>query len=216
MKTKRTTPYIWVTWVSGYMSGDKHCYSSSWKKAQFQNLDTVKSNFDQVSWMINHTDMVSRKRIELESEGWVVTVEEQNKFMLTGNSGAKLGGKADLVAVKDGIGKVIDCKTGTPRVSDVVQVQIYMFALGRQERYQGITLSGELNYKDHDIAVPAESVNDEFRLRLFKVLSILTSEKEPGKTPSFAECNFCAIAQTECSERLLEDPNEPLVGSFDF
>jgi len=102
------------------------------------------------------------------------------------------------------------------RASDVAQVQIYMFALSRQKRFDGITLAGEINYKDHDISIPSESTDKEFRLRLFRVLGMLTSEVEPDKTPSFAECLFCPIAQSECLERVNEDPNEPLVGSFDF
>ena len=216
MKTKRTAPYIWVTWVTGLLSGDKNCYASAWKRAQFQNLDTVKSDFDQAAWIVKHSDMLSKKRVQLEEEGWTVTVEEQNKFMLEGNSGGKLAGKADIVAVKNGVGKVIDCKTGTPRTSDVAQVQIYMFALSRQDKYRGITLSGEVNYKDHDLTIPSDSVDKAFKLRLFNVLSILTSEDEAKTTPSYTECNFCPLSELECQDRVLEDPNEPIVGSFDF
>ena len=216
MKIKRQKPYIYVTWGTGLISGDKHCYSSAWKRAQFQNVDSVKSDFDQASWIIDHSDMVSKKRVQLEKEGWNVSVEEQNKFALQGNSGAVLSGKADIVAVKDGVGKVIDCKTGKPRTSDVVQVQTYIFALRRQDRFKGITLSGELNYRDHDLPIPAESVDKKFQMRLFVVLGVLTSDDEPKKTPSFLECRFCPISQTECPDRVMEDPNKPIVGSFDF
>jgi len=216
MKSVRDSAFIWVTWAASYLAGTAHCYYSAWLRAHYQNVDLVKSDFDQAAWIMNHSEMVNTTRLNRENEGWKVKLEDQNKFIVEGNSGTKLSGKPDIVSVKDNEVVVIDCKTGKPRVSDVSQVQIYIFALERKAEYKGKKFRGELHYKDHVLVVPGESVNNVFKGRLFQTLSTLSSLEQVGKTPSFDECKFCPISHSECEERISIDPNKPITGFFNF
>jgi len=216
MKTKRSAPYIWTTWATGHLSGEKHCYYSSWKRSQYQNLDTLPNNFDQAAWIMAHTEMLTNKKCQLENEGWLVTIEDQNKFLIQGSSGGKLSGKADIVAVKNNIVKVIDCKTGKPKIADVAQVQIYMFALSRLNKYKGLKMFGEVIYGDHHLPVPGESVDTNFKMRLFNTLATLTSANEPNKTPSYSECQYCPLSLIECPDRINEETSNVVEGSFQF
>ena len=53
--------------------------------------------------------MSQTNRREWEEQGYVVFSEEQNSFVLRGRS-AKLAGKPDLIAKKEGDGVVVDIK----------------------------------------------------------------------------------------------------------
>ena len=79
---------------------------------------------------MQHTQLLYDVRDRLEAEGHSVTTERANWFKLEGNSGAKVGGQAGLVAVTpDEQVTVYDVQTGAQGDSDVAQIMIYMYAL---------------------------------------------------------------------------------------
>ena len=202
MTINRANPYIWVTWVSKILAGEAHCTWASWKKAHFKGYETVKSDFNVAEWTIKHTTLLDQIKSDLEKQNQRYTVENQNKFFLTGKSGTVLSGKPDLVTINESKGVVIDAKTGAEKPSDIAQVQIYIFALRREARFKGLELSGKLVYPDNEIDVPYESVNKEFQTRLTQVLSSISTVIEPDKVPSFDECKYCNIAISECSQKI--------------
>ena len=97
MPERRTDPYIWVTWLSKLLVGDTSCEWAAWFKAHFQDFQKVPSDFDTFSWQIDHTDLLSQVRADLEAEGYTVATEQQNLFRLRGSSGITVGGKPDLI-----------------------------------------------------------------------------------------------------------------------
>src|SRR6266850_353660 len=100
MMQARDFPYIYVTWLSGLLSGDKSCEWATWFQTHFQGFNKTVRDFNFARWNQDHTALLNRKREELEKAGHSVYVEGQNKFSLQGGV-ATLGGKADLVGLQD-------------------------------------------------------------------------------------------------------------------
>ena len=60
MPERRSSPYIWVTWVtwlSKLLAGENSCEWASWFKAHHESgsYQKVPSTFDQAAWQMEHT-----------------------------------------------------------------------------------------------------------------------------------------------------------------
>ena len=158
-------PYVWVTWLSKLLVGESSCEWGSWFKAQHHgsSWDKIPSDFDQVQWLLKHTELLQQTRGYCERQGYQVSVDSQNFFTLRGRS-ATLAGRPDLVATRDNETVVVDVKAGQPSSASTAQVMAYMYSLPRalRDRYGDASLSGQVVYPDGPVEVPPEAVNDEF------------------------------------------------------
>ena len=208
MTTRRDNSYIWVTWITGLLSADKHCEWSAWFRAHFQGYAKVPSTFDLASWKAAHGGMVRDRADALRAEGWTVYVEDQNKFQLAGKA-ATLGGVADIVAVRGGEGLVIDCKSGKQRDSDSFQVLTYMMVLPyTHAACEGIPLAGEVQYRDASVHIAPEQLSDEMRWLIRGVIERVGGPDEPARVPSLSECRFCDLTAADCPQRV----EQPVAG----
>ena len=151
MPTPRSSPYIWVTWLSKLLSGEASCEWASWFKSHYErgSYSQMPSTFDQAAWHVNHTRLVNRVLDRFEGEGRSVSVEAQNQFTLVGRV-ATVGGKPDIIAVSGDSVTVCDAKTGQPRISDQVQVMAYMYAVPLAfPEYKGMPVGRLVIYEDH-------------------------------------------------------------------
>lgn len=206
MTRERDFPYLYVTWLSSLLSGDRSCEWSVWFKAHYQDFDKVPRDFDSARWNQEHTALLNRKRVELEELGHEVYVEAQNKFNLRG-SAATLGGKADLVGISDDMVDpwctVYDAKTGRPKDSDIAQVQIYMWALPLAvPRFKGLEFNGCLVYATHEEHIPASTITSAFIGRVSALIKRLASPDPARKIPAAGECRWCEITSGDCPERI--------------
>lgn len=143
---KRSEPFIWVSWLTKLMAGEKQCEWASWFRSQYV-WDKLPSGLDVAKWTAEHAQLLRARRAALEAEGFTVYAEDQNAFTLTGKTGIKVSGKPDIVAIRDQEAYVEDCKTGSPRHSDHFQVLIYMLALPHVEGpWKGLKLNGRIIY----------------------------------------------------------------------
>lgn len=204
MTTRRDNSYIWVTWITGLLAADKHCEWSAWFRAHFQDYAKVPSTFDLAAWKAAHGGMVRDRADALRSEGWTVYVEGQNKFSLAGKA-ATLGGVADIVAIRDGEGLVIDCKSGRQRDSDSFQVLTYMMVLPHTHAAcKDVPLAGEVQYRDASVHIVPEQISDEMRWLIRGVIERVGGPDEPARVPSLSECRFCDLTAADCPERVEE------------
>ena len=202
---RRTGPYIWVTWLTELLAGEHSCEWAGWFRAQhYTNSWTpVPSSLDLPSWMLAHTAALNEYRGNLEAQQYTVFTENQNAFQLQGQA-ATLGGKPDLIARQAATGTIIDVKTGKPRASHAIQVLLYMYAIPRAlPQHKGVTFDGKVVYQDHEVPVPAASVNETFIQEFAGLIRRLSSTTPARKVPSAAECLFCPISSADCPERLL-------------
>jgi len=181
----------------------------------------VPSDFDRVSWRAEHSALVRRRANELRTDGWDVFCEEQNRFTLRGRQArATFGGKPDLVAFKAGEGLVEDCKTGTEKDSDIMQVRLYLYLMPLStegERLRNCDkLNGVVAYAaGKPRVVPVDSITGKFKEMVRDAVLHFAQDSELAKAPAYAECRWCDIAKSVCPERV-ERPPETTVSETDL
>jgi len=219
-KTKRDKPYLWATWVSKVMAGSCLCHWSLWMKAHYKDLeiiDRVTKADDRVKdWTADHVKLLSETKVEYESKGWTCFTEDQTAFCMIGKTGISVAGKCDLVCVRGNEVIVLDVKTGKARLSDYLQVIIYLIALKYVEgpwtgkRMRGLVVYPKPN-KPVDVSWEnVESNMDNFR----KAIEILSNDVMARKTPSYQECRYCEMPLLECSDRVKDKPKDTVVDLF--
>jgi len=201
MTTPRDNSYIWVTWITSLLAADKQCAWAAWFKAHHKDYEKPPSDFDLVGWTAVHGEMVRARAEELRAEGCAVFVEDQNWFSLKGRA-ATLGGKPDLVAIRDEQALVVDCKSGKQRNSDAFQVLTYMLVLPlTHEACRGITLAGEIQYKELRQPIEPTRLDDEMKGLIRATIERVGGPIEPPKVPSPSECRWCDVTTADCPER---------------
>ena len=127
MTTPRTSPYMYVTWIPRYLTGEKSCLYAAWFKANHQGYAKMPSDFDSAKWNMEHTDLMNELITELEERGCEIFIERQNSFKVeSARSGVVVGGTPDIIAVHpDRTVTIYDAKTGRESASHIVQVQLY-------------------------------------------------------------------------------------------
>ena len=210
MTRPRTNPYLYVTWIPRYLTGEKSCLWAAWFKANFQNYEKVPSDFDSAKWNMDHTDLMNKLVDSLEEQGSRVLIENQNSFKVESpRSGVVISGKPDVIAVNpDGKVVVYDAKTGQESASHVAQVQLYMYLLPKSQliRWSGKKFEGVVLYADgREVPVSADSVNDAFVARVTEFIRKMTSSMPARRVPSLPECRFCELTKADCSDRIEPD-----------
>jgi hypothetical protein len=207
MPTRRTGPYIWATWLTKLLSGESQCEWSAWFRAHHKDYDRRPTDLDVAAWTLEHGQLVQSRREQLLADGYDVFVEDDNAFKRVGKTGIIVSGKPDLVAFRDGIGVIEDCKTGRPRTSDTAQVLVYLllFPIGNA-RCAGAKMSGRIVYRSGALDVPAESLDSAFRERFVTLVQRVGGEKPLPKNPAWTECRFCDIGPVDCLYRVDQPP----------
>ena len=209
---RRDGPYIWITWLTKLLAGENSCEWASWFRAQHEGSSwkKVPNTFDFAGWQINHTAMLSEVRQEWEEDGYSVFSENQNSFVLKGQQ-ATVGGKPDLIARKGNSGVIIDVKTGKAQPSHTAQVMLYMYAVPKVlGQYGGVCFDGKVVYTNHEVDIPASSIDETFVGNVASLVHRLASNAPARRVPSSMECGFCPITSEDCAERATDD--EPAEG----
>jgi len=205
MAEPRRNPYIWAKWLTGILAAENHCEWSLWFRAHYK-YDKIEAEgeeaFDLAAWNAQHGAMVRDKFATLKAAGYVVYVENQNKFFLDGKS-ATLSGVPDIVAVKDGEALVVDCKTGKQRQSHILQVLVYMYVLPIvHQACKGKTMTGLVQYTDSEVPIAATDLTDGMRKLIRTTIERAGGTEPTPKVPSLGECRWCDITKEDCPERV--------------
>jgi hypothetical protein len=200
--TERSNPFIWVSWLSKAMAGEKQCEWACWLRSHYQ-WEKLPSGLDLVKWTANHAELLRARRATLEAEGFTVYVEDQNSFTLIGQTGIEVSGKPDIVAIRGQEAYVEDCKTGTPRHSDHFQVLVYMLSLPHVEGpWKGLKIEGRLIYDHSIVDVPSSKIDADLTELFRKTVQTIGGPEPARKVPSRGECHYCDISQADCPERV--------------
>lgn len=194
-------PFVWVTWIAGLLAGDTQCTYAPWVKAHYSKYEKRPDTFDSAAWMTAHTALLERRWRQLEAEGYLCHLENVNSFRLKG-AAAILAGKPDLIAVRDGVIKVVDAKTGQVRRKDYWQILLYMFALPRVwPEWATHTIEGEAYYSGQPgIPIRSSELNREKIQAIAAAIKAVADPNQPVPTPSAAECRYCDVAS--CAARI--------------
>ena len=202
---RKNGPYIWVTWLTKLLVGENSCEWSSWWRTQHEtwSWNKVPNDFDQTTWLMNHNEALKEMYDDLKAAGWAaVFSEKQNSFILRGVNAA-LGGKPDLIARSNGQGLIVDIKTGSASPAHAVQVMLYMYAVPiALGQYKGIAFDGLVQYRDNQVHIPANAIDDTFINNVAGLIKKLASPAPALKIPSAMECRLCDISAEHCAERI--------------
>lgn len=197
MANPRKSPYIWIKWLASIMSGEVTCHYQGWFQSQNQLTEKQPSDFDLTGWIINHTKMLTELKDKLIDEGNIPLIEQSINLKVP-NSNIEIAGKPDCVVESEDNVVIYDCKTGKERVSDQVQVMLYMYLLSK-DKFSGKQIKGVVMYKDKEIEISNLPENFEENFNFF--VKILSSPKPPMKNPG-DNCRFCSITKNDCPERV--------------
>lgn len=206
-------PYIWVTHVAKLLGGHQ-CLFSAWFKAHFryQKYETQTANLQE--WSREHNELMAARRRELEREGYTVSAEEANAFILEGDV-AVVAGKPDLIGHKPGSVLVVDGKTGRERESDIWQVLMYLFAIPKVRPQLTGTLEGEVQYQRGDVRIavtPSELTPERLDL-IVSTIHTIAGPTAPPRVPSRYECQMCNIGPADCPQRFQQAREETVAVS---
>lgn len=204
----RSSPYTYATWLSKAMAGEHGCLYAGWFKSHFKVQGKRDINLD--AWTAEHTAMVHDCAAEFRARGFTVHLESQNTLRVRGQGGAILGGKPDIVAVKGDTAIVVDCKTGSPKTSDSLQVRLYMYLLGEWSTHPARgcrRILGEVRYKreeDETVHLP-HAAADGIAWLMRRYMKVFLDAAPPLPVPSYQECRFCELGKFFCPDRVETD-----------
>lgn len=205
MAARKDTPYVWLTWLIRLLCGEEHCRWHYWFKAHHEHFPKVESDFDSVTWNIDHAAMVNAHADTLRRQGYIVTVEKQNRFALTGTAGAVLVGQPDIVAVKEDELLLVDCKSGKPHPQQHhVQLLLYLHLwIYAHREHEDLTARGEIVYASRaPISVSAVAADDGFGQQFRNLIREIVAETEPARAPSYPECSRCDLTCVSCPAKV--------------
>ena len=203
MAKERREPYIWPTWITKILAGEQSCEWATWFKAHYQDYEKAPRDGDLVAWTARHTELLQKRAAELRREGYEVLVEDQNKFTLKGKS-CSIGGKPDIVAIKDDDYLVVDAKGGKQRDSDHFQVLIYMLILPlTHPRCLGKAVRGEIQYLNERLDIDVLPARQ--RAMILETIERIASPTPAPLAPSFRECRWCDLTKADCKNRIEHD-----------
>lgn len=209
IESRGTGLYVHATWLSKSMAGEMSCLYPFWFKAHFKVPPKRNRNLD--AWNADHSIMVNICVDEYRSAGYEVWVEPQNDLSVIGKGGAKLHGRADIIAVRDDTAIIVDCKTGVPKASDTLQLRLYMFLLHHSKTHPArhcTRILGEVRYKPETgrpIELPHAAWDGLFDQMKY-YLDIILAPQPPIALPSANDCRFCDLAKVVCDDSIDEPP----------
>lgn len=208
MATKRKgLPEVWPSGLAKWLAGDQTCGFALWFRAHHAKFEKRPSDFDFAAWRIAHTALLTATVQRLEADGWKVRLENANYFRVIGKFSI-LVGKPDITARKQGVTKVVDCKSGEPKDAHAIQVAIYQVGLAMAWN-EKLFISGEVVYPTHTVEVGPER-GEELKPRLFAALREFGAPEPLSAQPSERECRFCDLTVTDCPVRFAGAAEEPV------
>lgn len=212
MATPRVSPYTWITWLTKLLAGEEHCFWKAWFKSHFQNYERIESDFDSAQWVADHAAIVHDWAEQLRNEGWTVSVENQNAFVLAGRSGAKLAGKPDIIAIRHGAREgegevlIVEIKgpAAKPRASHKVQALLYLYLyVYANPEHENFDVRAQVEYCNRPaVNVSIEDADEGFRQQFRSVMIEIGGDTEPVHTPSYNECSRCDLGKGVCAARV--------------
>jgi len=199
MAISRASPYIWVKWLAGIMSGDNPCHWQAWFLTKNQLREKQPSDFNLVAWKIDHSRMLADLTKGFSRKVGVLVRTEYELKQPFNEFGATLAGKADCLCWDTSGLTVYDIKTGKERDSDQIQVMIYMWMLSKHSDFTSKKIRGEVVYTNR--RQPIEKLPDDFEDNLNYFVKLLCDREAPMKSAG-SPCKFCAITKSDCPDRI--------------
>ena len=191
-------PAFWTTAIAKSLSGDQPCLLSTWIGGRVKEKRPREDTGSLAIWKTNHTALLGKTVSRFTAEGWKCSVE--SFFRVTGQA-AVISGKADCIAQQaDKRPLIVDVKSGEPRESDVIQVAIEMVMVPLAWDSPSMIFDGKVIYKAHEVQV-TQTHKADLKPKIIALLKQLGTMPRPEARPSFSNCRFCDVPDSECQYR---------------
>ena len=215
-KRRHGKAYVWLTWLSRYLSGDDVCYWKLWFKARHKYQKIVDPTFDSAEYERKHNAMVKIRAAKLTDQGYVVQLEHELKWE---GQRAIAAGRIDILATRTRRPPLLtevlvdDVKTGNKHNRDFHQVSLYMLVHTKQleaeakaaghDYAEPVAMTGQVIYGETIVPVSADDeLTPANEKKVTNLLKIAGSDAAPEWKPSRRECEFCDIPGTCCPKRM--------------
>lgn len=208
MPTKRNEIYAYVSGLAQWMDGDRSCQWAVWFRSRWKNFEQAKDDFDWESYRVEHTILIDRIVKMLIREGYSVTEENQNWFRYYDETGVIVGGKPDIIAVRDDDALIVDAKAAKERRWHRLQVLLPMALEPNWDnsKLNGLHFRGRLIYNSGEVIDISPEEIGNIRARIPYFLDIISGPEEGARrVPSEQECRFCSITSADCPDRRVPD-----------
>jgi PD-(D/E)XK nuclease superfamily len=197
----RSSPFVWVTWLTKLISGEHKCAWVLWFQLRYQ-IPKEPETPQLREWNERHAQLVAQRANELEEFGFNVQLESENWLEQYGRSGTKFSGKPDIAVVERDLLTYEDCKTGRRYEADHIQVLLY----AQIARQTGVRkpIAGVVVYPD-GVELVNMSRKYEVRDRFVDLMQRVSAE--PAQVPDYSECRYCK-ARAYCPERIAVEPGD--------
>lgn len=201
MSVKPKLPSFTVTALSRALSGDSPCLRPLWLFSRGAEKRPDEDQGGMAKWRADHSALIQKAVESAKTQGWKTKVEQW--IQVTGTH-AVIKGKADLIAQKtDCRPRVVDCKGGEPRASDVTQVLLYQRLVPLSWKAPTMQFDGAVWYGDGVTPVrttPAQA--DDLWPRATELVKRLALQTEaPDPLPSASTCRYCQVRDVDCEAR---------------
>lgn len=195
--TPRPAPFVWATWLVELMAGAR-CQWRYWFLAHFK-LEQKAGGFDDPSWQMRHSRMLTELEQELRDRGLNPEVEYVMSLPI-GKQGAQLAGAIDCLTDDEAnrVATMYECKTGAKKQKHTLQTWLYMHMLTRKARFRDKGIRGSLVYGTE--REEYRGIPEDFGSHVEFHQQLLVSDRPPRKSPG-PECRFCPITTVDCPER---------------
>ena len=204
---RRSSPYIWISWLSKLLSGPGGCEWAAWFKTHHVGSSWEKVPADFTHWHKEHNYLLERETKLLKEAGAQIQSGDATRFNL--NLGkVTLGGNPDLVSWHpDGTVVIHDCKTGLQLDEHILQVKLYLWVLSHysppyQRKASVNKLEGRLVYPGHEVRVALSEIDSQFVAQVWTLIDRLVAGRGACRSPSVDECRFCDIPRQICDDRI--------------
>lgn len=194
-------PSFWVTSIAKALSGDQPCMRPLWLFSRGAEKRPDDDPGKMAKWRADHSALIQKAVAVAKQQGWSAKVEQW--IQVTGTH-AVIKGKVDLIAQKAICRpRVVDCKGGEPRDTDVTQVLLYQRLVPLSWKSPTMQFDGAVWYGE---TVPptrttAAQADDLWPKAAALVKRLALQETVPDALPSQSACRFCAVRDVDCPER---------------
>ena len=204
--TAKPQPTVQAKMLAEFMVGEKECEYSVWFPTHYKYEKLPDDSEQLTKWMNEHEKLVNYRAEDLEKEGFTVRIENDNWFTVKGaNFPLSISGKPDIIAVKDNLVRIEDCKTGKVRPSHEMQVLVYMrlcpHAPETKWYMKDRIIEGGVVYWEEVIGVSPSRLDAGFTNLFRKSLAILSNPEPAWTVPNKWSCQYCTISKDYCVDR---------------
>ncbi len=166
-------------------------------------------------WAAKHSAIMESVRERMLAKGR--SVELEREIAVTSKTGVPIVGSIDVWSPEHNGGPAVaaDAKTGKPKPSDRLQVNLYQL-MARASPGFGLSVPpiGLVKYHaGEEVWLAADQAGGELATRLSRLMETVAADNPPSTSPSRSNCRFCSLKHL-CPDAVSQQTAAPITTLF--